>query len=60
MSTHNIQYEEKIIAFLDILGFKELVFQNRKNAINLILDDRLEDTLRGLSDDVIQDVVVIA
>jgi predicted RNase H-like HicB family nuclease len=34
--------------------------ESLKNAIKLILDDRLEDILRGLSDDVIQETVVIA
>lgn len=33
---------------------------NLKNAIKLILDDRLEDILRGIPDDVIQETVVIA
>jgi predicted RNase H-like HicB family nuclease len=34
--------------------------ESLKNAIKLIIDDRLEDILQGLSDDVIHETVVIA
>lgn len=34
--------------------------ESLKNAIQLILDDRLEDILRGLSEDAIQETVLIA
>ena len=51
MEDSDIQYEKKIVAFLDILGFRNLVFQNRDNAKTVIagFDDALRHCLDCLS-----------
>ena len=47
---NDIQYDNKVVAFLDILGFKSLVFQNKDDAIKAIkcLDKAISHSLECL------------
>ena len=51
VKNNDIQYENKVVAFLDILGFSRLVFQSKDRAINAIkqLDKALSHSLECLS-----------
>jgi len=50
VESDNIHYEEKIVAFLDILGFRRLVFENQDRAMKVIseLDKSLSHSLECL------------
>jgi hypothetical protein len=52
IDSNRIEYPEKIVAFLDILGFRSLVVQNRDQATSVIrkLDEALNHTLKCLAE----------
>jgi len=44
VKSDNMRYENKIVAFVDMLGFRHLVFQSRHAAMNVI--EKLDEALR--------------
>lgn len=47
MTTSNLKYEQRIVAFIDILGFKEIVKQSEKDTTKIELLYSVLDFLKG-------------